>query len=78
MTPIDNFWRNWFRMASTQLAMLAGLVGGWLAAHPDEAAEIVTWLRGYVGPFAPLVIGVFITGTASAARMFKFGKEQAQ
>jgi hypothetical protein len=71
---IDNA-RHAHKLASVQLAALAGLAAGYLAANPEQTEALLALLPdGPLRVLASAGIGLFVFGMAAGSRVVKQGK----
>lgn len=64
--------RKWHKLASVRLAMIAGVVAGYLAANPSVTQDLLALLPD--GPwrvFASVGIGLFVFSAAAGTRLVK-------
>jgi hypothetical protein len=69
--------RHWWRMASVQLALLAGLGAGIITADPDLVKQAIALVPEPWRPLASLLAGVVVAGIPILARMTKQPKLDA-
>ena len=69
MNLIENAARDWWRFWSVRLAALAGLVGAYIVAYPDELRKLADLVPEPYRPVAGAVAGFVIFSTATATRL---------
>jgi len=75
MKLIENWAETMWKAWSVRLAALAGLVAGYLAAHPDQTTELLNLLpEGPWRTVASIGIGLFVFSLATGARLMQQGK----
>jgi hypothetical protein len=73
MKLIDDWTAQLRKAWSVRLAGIAGMVGAYFVAYPDELERLTSFLpEGYREPFS-LVAGFMIFATAAGARIVKQG-----
>jgi hypothetical protein len=76
MKLIENWATQMWKLWSIRLAGIAGIVGAYFVAYPDQLARLVALVpEGWREP-ASILAGLLIFATASGARLAKQGREE--
>lgn len=64
-TKLREIWRLW----SVKLAALAGLIGGYLTAFPEQREAVLNAIPEQYRPLAGVLVGFVIFATATTTRL---------
>ena len=77
MTLIDDWFSQWWKLASTRLAMVAGAVTGYFAANPDQWADLMDLIPDPWRVVAVPLIGITVTIVSGGSRVIAFKRKSA-